>query len=252
MVSLALKHRVISWVSRTFFDHRVYRVRNGLNRGLLRKGGLGWLPIEQSNPELDFWRSLDFSGKVVYDIGAFHGLLTIYFARTAKEVVAWEPTAFNRRRLLENVELNRFPHVTVRPYALGAENASLAIHYDSRRAGTASLVGHASTGDQAETIEVRRLDDERDLPKPDFIKIDTEGYELEVLKGAVNTLQSVPDLFLEMHGADADDKRRRVEAIVAFLWEHGYRNLKHVESGVALTPENAHLAAQGHIYARPA
>ncbi len=243
---------MISWVSRTFFDGRVYRVRNGLNRGLLRKGGLGWLPVEQSNPELEFWRSMDFSGKVVFDIGAFHGLLTIYFARTAKQVVAWEPTAFNRSRLKDNVELNGFQHVTVRPYALGAETDLLTIHYDARRAGTASLVGDASTGENAETVAVRRLDDESDLPKPDFIKIDTEGYELAVLRGAVHTLQSFPALFLEMHGADADDKRRRVEAIVDFLLEHGYGNLKHVETGTMLSRDCAHVAAQGHIYALPA
>jgi hypothetical protein len=39
-----MKHRVISWVSRTLFDRHTYTVRHGLLRGMKRKGGLGWLP----------------------------------------------------------------------------------------------------------------------------------------------------------------------------------------------------------------
>ena len=59
-----------------------------------------------------------------------------------------------------------------------------------------------------------------------------------------------PDLFLEMHGADAEDKRRRVQAIVDHLWPLGYRDILHVESGSRITPDNALVAARGHLYAR--
>src|SRR3974390_1881809 len=96
------KHTVISWVSQNLFGNVTYTVQNGLNKGLKRRGGLGWLPFEaHSSPELVFWKELDLDGKVVYDIGAFHGLLTIYFAKRAKTVVAWEPNSRNRQRLME-------------------------------------------------------------------------------------------------------------------------------------------------------
>ena len=250
-VAYSIKHKVVSWVSKNLFDNVTYTVRNGVNKGLVRRGGLGWVPFESSpTPEALFWKALDLRGKVVYDIGAFHGLLTLNFARQARAVVAWEPNSRNRKRLLENIRLNNFSNVTVRPYGLSSQAMRAEMSFDSLVPGTASLDGKIAQGAEHETIELRLLDQEQGLDAPDFIKIDVEGFELEVLKGAMRTLERHPDLFLEMHGADPDDKRRRVEAIVAYLWERGYRDIVHVESKLKITPENAARAFQGHLYAR--
>ena len=250
-MAYSIKHKVVSWVSKNLFDNVTYTVRNGVNKGLVRRGGLGWLPFESTEtPEALFWKTLDLRGKVVYDIGAFHGLLTMLFARQAKAVVAFEPNSRNRQRLLENIRLNSFSNVTVRPYGLSSEAMQAEMSFDSLVPGTASLDGALAQGAEHETIELRVLDEEQGLPGPDFIKVDVEGFELQVLKGAGRTLERHPDLFLEMHGADPADKRRRVEAIVHHLWERGYRNITHVESNTKITPENASTAAQGHLYVR--
>jgi FkbM family methyltransferase len=164
--------------------------------------------------------------------------------------VAWEPTSHNRRRLEENVSLNRFQNVVVRPYALGSAPATVEVSFDESAPGTASADGGLKHGSRSEMIEVRTLDSEVGLPTPDFIKIDTEGFELEVLRGATEALRCGPDLFLEMHGVDLEDKQRRVEAIVGFFWEAGYRDLLHVESKAKLRPGDTGVAAHGHIYAR--
>ncbi len=245
-----LKNRIISWVSQHLFDNVTYTVRNGLNRGLRRRGGLGWLPVDQTSHELDFWKSLDLKNKVVYDIGAFHGLLTLYFARNAKLVVAFEPNGKNRARLEQNVRLNSFSNVIVRPYGLSSKAMRAEMSFDPLTPGMASLDSGLAVGAQHETIELRTLDEEQGLDAPDLVKIDVEGFELEVLKGSLHTLERHPDLFLEMHGVDPADKRRRVAAIAEFLWNIGYRNILHVETGTSITPENAAIAAQGHLYAR--
>ena len=246
----SLAHLVVSWVSQNVFDQFTYTVRNGLNKGLRRRGGLGWIPRERDTPESLFWKALLLEGKVVYDIGAFHGLLTMYFARHATQVVAWEPNSKNRRRLEENLRLNSFSNVIVRPYGLSSEPAVASMTFDSLVPGTASLDANIATGSQQETVELRTLDQEQGLNAPDLIKVDVEGFELEVLKGAGRALGSRPDLFLEMHGSDADDKRRRVQAIVDHIWPLGYTNIVHVETRTAITPQNAAIAAQGHLYAR--
>src|ERR1700692_1924947 len=131
MVKYPLKNIVISWFSKNLFDGMTYTVRNGLNKGLRRRGGLGWVPKEHNTPELLFWSSLDLNGKVVYDIGAFHGLLTMYFARHAELVVAWEPNSRNRQRLNENIRINSFANVIVRPYGLSSRATEARMTFDS-------------------------------------------------------------------------------------------------------------------------
>ena len=246
----SLKHRVVSWISRNLFDSITYTVHNGLNKGLRRRGGLGWLPFEQTNAEIEFWKSLDLTDKVVYDIGAFHGLLTIHFARQAKQVVAWEPTSRNRNRLLQNIEANSFRNVIVRPYGLGSRCEESILRFDENAPGTASVNSTLGSGGITETVEVRTLDLESGLPAPDFVKIDTEGNELDVLLGGRHVLESKPDLFLEMHGADSEDKGCRVEAIVTFLEAAGYTSIRHIESGAMIGSGNARVAREGHLYAR--
>jgi FkbM family methyltransferase len=250
----SLKHKAISWVSKTLFDNVTYTVRNGLNKGLQRRGGLGWVPFESSDsPEFHFWKDLDLKGQVVYDIGAFHGLLTLYFARNARQVTAWEPNSHNRQRLQENLKLNAFSNVIIRPYGLSSRPMQAQMSFDPLAPGTASIDSKMARGVEHETIELRTLDDEQGLEPPGLIKVDVEGFELEVLKGATKTLTGSgarPRLFLEMHGADQADKRIRVKAIVEHLWELQYRDILHVESKTRIHPENSAIAEQGHLYAQ--
>src|SRR5580704_17203984 len=83
----SLRHRAIAWISRHLFDRFTYTVRHGLIRGMRRKGGLGWIPagIAQTKEEI-FWRGLPLAGLVIYDVGAFHGILTLFFAARCKQV----------------------------------------------------------------------------------------------------------------------------------------------------------------------
>ena len=112
----SLKDRIISFVSEKFFGSLTYTVRHGIIKGMKRKGGLGFLPAflarsPENEPELTFLRNLDLEGKVVYDIGAFQGVMTLFFARQAKAVISYEPLPTNYRRVIENVELNGLRHV---------------------------------------------------------------------------------------------------------------------------------------------
>ena len=66
-----------------------------------------------------FWRSLPIAGLVVYDIGAYHGLLTMFFASRCARVIAYEPNDSNRARLIDNVCLNGLINVEVRKFGVG-------------------------------------------------------------------------------------------------------------------------------------
>jgi FkbM family methyltransferase len=256
--------RVIAWISQNLFDGVVYTVRHGLLAGMKRKGGLGWVPrrgaASEETPETRFWRTLDLSGRTVYDVGAYHGLLTLFFSRSARRVVSYEPNNMNHSRLVENLKLNGVENVTVRRLGLGALAQTAAMTYSPLMSGGASLAqGDARQhrrfgGVKTEQIEITTLDqdiEEQHLPPPDLIKIDVEGWELEVLKGARRTLTTArPALLLEMHGDTMNEKMRKVAALVEFLIDAGYRHIRHVETGVAVTRTNSAIAAQGHLHCR--
>jgi FkbM family methyltransferase len=260
----SLKDRIVSFISERLFENRIYTVRHGLIKGMKRKGGLGFLPAAFSRSarnevEEAFLRSLDLSGKVVYDIGAFQGIMTLFFARQAKAVVTYEPHPANYDRVLENVQLNALRNVTVLNRALGNQEGTLILVYDPRMPGAASgdpaivgqLRGSVSEAAAAE-VPVACLDDDlarHNLPWPDFVKIDVEGMELAVLRGMQKTLAARhPALYLEMHGATQEEKNRKALAIVQFLSAAGYRRILHVETGTVVTMSNSAVANQGHIH----
>jgi FkbM family methyltransferase len=258
-----LKHRLETWVSLHLFDNVTYTVRRGLLKGMKRKGGLGWLPAMFSSGlmsvEQQYLSDLDLSGMVVYDVGAFHGLLTLFFASRAKRVVCFEPNTQNHKRLTENLGLNGAKNVEVRKAGVGSRRET------RRMVGSPLMRGIASVDEKSveefsriwtktvvEEISIVTLDEEiaqASLPAPDFIKIDVEGWELEALKGASGTLELYkPALFLEMHGETIREKKHKVAELVAFLWEHNYRRIRHVETGNMIAPGNTSAAMEGHLH----
>jgi FkbM family methyltransferase len=227
-----------------------------------RKGGLGWVPLASGAVETleeRFWRSLDLKGLVVYDVGAFQGSLTMFFASRCAHVVSYEPNSINHTRLLENLRLNALNNVTVRKLGVGASSGSGDLVFMPLMTGGGSL--EPKTVDQlkksgaeveSERIQITTIDQditEVGLPRPDFLKIDIEGLELEALKGAAKTLAACrPSLFLEMHGETLREKRRKVTEIVDWLAKVGYADVLHVETGTPITIANATVAIEGHLY----
>jgi hypothetical protein len=115
-----VRHRIVSFISRRL-QWVTYRSRQGLTKGLKRKGGLGFLPFGSvETAEIRFLQRFDFTGKVVYDLGSFQGLMTIFFAKTAKRVFSYEANPLNVSRIQENALLNGFDNVIIRNVAIGS------------------------------------------------------------------------------------------------------------------------------------
>jgi len=258
-----LKHRLMAWVSTHLFDSTTYTVRHGLLKGMRRKGGLGWLPARFSpgimTAEQKFWVGLNLSGMTVYDVGAFQGLLTLFFASRSKAVVCFEPNTQNHKRLTENLMLNGIKNVEVRKVGVGSRQEKRKMVGSPLMGGGASVDGRAAeellrsgAGTVVEEVSIVALDEEipqANLPVPDFIKIDIEGWEIEALRGARKTLELYkPTLFLEMHGQTMREKRRKVAEIVDFLWGINYRSIRHIETDTSITPENTSVAVEGHLF----
>ena len=256
------KHLLVARLSR-MLDGFVYTQSHGPAKGLRRKGGLGFMPAflsrrDDETAEVQFLSDLDLAGKVVYDVGSFHGLMTMFFSRRARHVVAYEANAHNYARVRENLGLNNIENVTVRNVAVGSEPGVLKLVWDPLMPGAGSADGaigeQIRNTDSSHEIEVPvvRLDDDmadQQLPAPDFVKIDIEGFELPALKGLTETIaRHKPALYLEMHGADREQKEANIAAIFDFLVEAGYSKILHVESGKELTRDTTADGREGHLY----
>jgi FkbM family methyltransferase len=245
---------------RPLLRNRVYTVRNGLAKGLLRRGGLGFLPFKPLSAEHAFLLGQDFAGRTVYDIGGWEGVFSMFFARAvgpAGRVVTFEPNPENRETIAENLRINGFSNVTLLPVALGRQPGEATLAVRAHESGTGSLHEGLKSRILKEpgTLEVpvsvdtldRQVEANR-LPPPDFVKIDVEGMELDVLAGMEETLRRhKPRLFIEIHDGGAHGETGNARAAVDWLGARGYA-LLHVESGETVTPATADRVKGEHLF----
>ncbi len=132
------------------------------------------------------------SGGTFVDIGANIGYHALWVARSRPDarVMCFEPNPGVRAELDRNVALNDLDNVEVRSCALGDREGTVEFHAQTGRSynrGSSSVLKNPNVGIRYETISVtmRMLDHEvgPDL-RVDLLKIDTEGLEVAVLRGA--------------------------------------------------------------------
>jgi len=176
-----------------------YRTRKSLEMGLLQ-----------------FLCSAD---KASIDVGANLGLYTYYLSRFSKKVYAFEPNPYPFRTLKHVVDSN----VVLEQAALTETTGEVELIVPHNRKGWSSNgAGLDRTGDSdfiAIKITGRRLDD-LNIGPVGFIKIDTEGHEMAVLKGGLKTLEAYhPNLFVEIEELHLGEKDPEV---IRFLKDIGY------------------------------
>jgi FkbM family methyltransferase len=136
----------------------------------------------------------------VYDIGAHLGLHTLYYSAIADRVVSFEPAPKNYARLTDNILLNERTNISALNIALSDQTAMLDfLENGISQTGTLLTNAQHAQGFHKIQVQARRLD-ELDLPAPDLLKIDCEGAEMQVFRGAVETLRKhQPYIHLEVH-----------------------------------------------------
>ena len=154
---------------------------------------------------------------LVLDIGANIGLFAARFATVFRSVVCFEPVTAVHDCLKLNVQ--HAANITIHKTGLGDHvgTAVISVPAASANCGQYSMVDFAQdTEAKSETVPVQRLDD-FDL-RPDLIKMDVQGYEPWILRGALQTLATCsPVLMLEVEGKTV---RGQIQVVLAPL---GYR-----------------------------
>jgi len=143
-------------------------------------------------------------GDVVLDIGANIGYYVLIESKLVGEqgkVYAIEPVSSNLAQLQQNLKLNNCKNVEVFKLAVGDKNGKAKIYIPEKR-NLSTLDKNALEGNlkSVEEIEVITVDSFLDKkPKPNFIRMDVEGYEFYIIKGMNKTLKLNIKLFIEIH-----------------------------------------------------
>src|SRR5439155_6930584 len=125
-------------------------------------------------------------GDVCWDVGSFYGYYALLMARLAGRrgrVIAFEPCAVNRARLLAAVAHNPDVQVEVKEWALGGTNGPARLEHTNiiplqhiSDDSQARLAAPGTNGSSSEPVEVRTIDSliAGGMARPEFIKIDVE------------------------------------------------------------------------------
>jgi len=163
----------------------------------------------------------------VWDVGANVGFYTAQFAARCRHVVAFEPVSENFRKISAR------ENVTLFPVALGDQTGKIQMF---ARGAFSSLVEGASEATVPVTVDVIR-GDEVQAPKPSIVKVDVEGYELEVLRGMSKLLKEARAVFVEVHFSILNQRglREAPTEVVAALKAAGLTRIT--------WPDASHVAA---------
>jgi FkbM family methyltransferase len=162
---------------------------------------------------------------VFIDVGANVGIHTLAIAHHVSQGgagVAFEPHPVNHRLLVNNLKQNHLRHVTAENVGL-AEVATTLTGIGRAEGGNWSL---ASQGDYRFEVRLVRLDDylrDHPLPRLDLMKMDVEGAELRVLRGARQTIKRFrPLIVFEVCPSWMAKMETSVSELFAELAGHGY------------------------------
>lgn len=194
----------------------------------------GKLETAQDRHALDAALILAREARTFLDIGAYTGLFALAAARVNPEIVAhaYEIVGENFIILWENVLHNDLagrvnPHLV----AIGGIEGKMAIPFGVNAGSLASSVSlDWSFAEGGIGVPIRRLDDlHLNSEGPIAVKIDVEGFEMEIFDGAQAFLaRHKPDMICEVLR-----RAKRVDEMMKMLHAHGYRWLHITEEGFA-------------------
>jgi FkbM family methyltransferase len=170
------------------------------------------------------WTELDWIGKnmlakgdIVADCGANNGTLSVFFSKkigASGKTFAFEPIPANIEDIKENTKLNKIQNLQLIPKAVGNKSTTIAMLNQSN--GMQPMFA-GGTKEVQINVAVTTLDEYFSDFTPTFIKIDVEGFELEVLKGAKRILLSHPKLAIEVHSCYHENDPQFLEDILALV-----------------------------------
>jgi len=169
----------------------------------------------------------------IIHIGAHHGQeITDYVKLGVENLIFFEPLSENLKVLEENLSYHADKsNILIFPYALGNDEMEIDMYVSNRDAMCSSILKPKVvlqqypdiTFNEIEKVKMIRLDDvEIEFEKFNFLNIDVQGYELEVLKGSKNTLNNIDYIYTEINREEVYENASHVDDLDLFLSLYGF------------------------------
>lgn len=170
-------------------------------------------------------RTNGFSPRVVIDIGAYKGEWTAFckglWAHSSVLMLEGNP---QRAAALQEIS-RRWDKVTAEHALLGPAPQS-AVNFYEQESASSVLPEAAKQNQPFTTLPMRTLDDVTEgtiFRKPDFIKLDVQGYELDILQGGRRTLQSAEVVLTEVNFIAIYQGAPLLRDVIEFFASEGFR-----------------------------
>ncbi len=150
-------------------------------------------------PEKDALQQIVRPGMTAVDVGANLGLYTVllsFLVGPAGRVVAFEPDPHHFALLLKNCALNACANVEAHNLALGRGSGRFFLHKEILNSGNNFLGAGGMHSRNEMEVDVLSIDEFLPTLRPDLVKIDVQGWEVEVLRGLRRTLSATPHIAL--------------------------------------------------------
>ena len=225
--------------------HIPVRIRSGPNRGLrwsLASSGRGYRTGRFESERIEAFNSLVSEGDRIWDIGAHKGYVSMALSRIVGmegSVTAFEPSRENLWFLRKHIEWNALANVQTIPVAVSDFDGSA--QFGGRGSSVTFRLGRGS--EQVRVATLKSLTEEEGLLPPDVLKIDVEGSEGAVLRGAGDLLTDDLLMFISIHGHAAYEECRDL------LLAHRYRLFESVEMAKRIADPTSHWGADHDLIA---
>lgn len=209
-------------------------VRNGVAKGIKFNTGKSAPELALGTYEVPiqniFAQHLK-EGDVFYDIGANVGFFSVIAAKlvgNTGKVYAFEPGKENAASIRHNAELNKFEQIEVIEKAVSVTSGTgqllLAQYSGGHALATADVPPDLAGEVTVDLVSIDELIARQQIAPPNFVKVDVEGAELDVLKGMKETIKThQPTIIYEVDDGDRTAYERKYRELAAFFESLDYQ-----------------------------
>src|SRR5215216_7466644 len=171
---------------------------------------------------------------IVVDVGAHYGRYTLIAAKRIGpkgKVIAIEADPKNFDMLNKNIKLNKLEHIITLNYAASSNKSKVKLSIPEKKSGhtiySSIISSRASTVKfievNANTLDNLLHENGISIEEVNWIKIDVEGAELEVVKGATNILSKSMDIALLIEIHNIEDGKNLYQPIIDLLNNYNFK-----------------------------